>query len=62
MTVIGLAPAVLDGVNVASVPRLIALICRLLFWCFLRSATGNAFHPSALQVRLRADETSTEVM
>jgi hypothetical protein len=41
---------------------LVTSICRLLFWCFLRSPAGTAFHPSALQLRLRAVEVPTEVM
>jgi len=31
--------------------RLVTLICRLLFRCFLRSSAGSSFHPSALRVR-----------
>jgi len=31
--------------------RFVTSICRLLFRCFLRSAAGSAFHPSALHVR-----------
>lgn len=42
--------------------RIVTLICRLLFQCFLCSAAGSSFHPSALQLRPQVVEVPTEVV